>query len=223
MMLGGILMFIRMAPILAILPDNMPFPPVTTMDLVRLVEITGGRWQLSHVMGLLAVSLFIIGYWGHALVLVTLNSRRVGIAAAVIATVAFALFAIALVIDGFGVPAVADAYVSDVAGTVVTLEDVRNAHSRALSFFTPGVFLMFIAMGLLSSRMLHRIIYYRWLGGLGQLIAVGAVTAYLFGVTGPHWNVMRIGGSAMMAGFIWHLLVGLSAIRNPAVRGKRAT
>lgn len=223
MLLGSILMIIRMGPVLTVLPDNMPFPPVTTAQFIELIEITGGRWQLSHIMGLLAVSLLMIGYWGHAVVLVKMKSRRIGIAAAIVATLAFGLFATALVIDGFRVPAIASDYLLGVARTVVTVEDVAKIHDLALSFFTPAVFLMFIAMGLLSSRMLHRFIHTRWLGGLGQLIAIGATTAYLFGVTGPNWNEIRIGGSAMMAGFIWHVLVGLSAVRNPTVGVKAAT
>lgn len=221
MAVGGLLMFTRIVPIFAILPENMAFPPETTADLVRLVVVAGSRWQLSHVLGLVAVSLFTIGYWLHATVLAKLGTRRVGIAAAGTATIAFGLFAVALLLDGFHVSATAAAYASNTGGSMVTLEDVAKAHEQALLFFTPGVFLMFVAMGLLASRMLHRFIHSRWLGGLGQLVAIAAVTAFLFGVTGPNWNNMRIGGSAMMAGFVWHLLVGLSALFKPAAGGRK--
>ena len=44
---GGVLMFSRMAPIFAILPADMAFPPETTQEMVRLAGIAGSRWQWS--------------------------------------------------------------------------------------------------------------------------------------------------------------------------------
>ena len=90
----------------------------------------------------------------------------------------------------------------------MTLEQVARSHRLALRFFTPGIFLVFVAMGLLSSPMLHRAIHTRWLGLIGQIIAISAVTAYLTGVTGPDWNNMQIAGTLIIAAFTWHLLVG---------------
>lgn len=76
----------------------------------------------------------------------------------------------ALSIDGFRVPAAIQRYMQAAAGNPTTLEKVAQAHEFALSFFTPAVFLMFVAMGLLSSPMLHRTIHARWLGLAGQLV-----------------------------------------------------
>ena len=139
--------------------------------------------------------------------LASLNHRRVGLAAGVIA---FGLFAIAMLIDGIHVAAVTAQYTAGSVG--MTLDDVTRAHELALLFYTPGIFLMFVAMTVLSSPMLHRTIHSRWLGALGQIIGIAAISAYLFGMAGPNWNNMRVGGLAKMAGFAWHLLVGLSAM-----------
>ena len=51
-----------------------------------------------------------------------------------------------------------------------------------------------------------------WLGGLGQFITIVAVTAYFSGAAGENWDNIRIGGSLMLAGFLWHVLVGLSGL-----------
>lgn len=215
---GALLIVIRMAPIVAVIPDDMTFPPETSAELVRLVGIAGGRWQLAHIMGLFALTFLATGYWLHARVLLSLNHRRVGLVAGVISMFAFGFFAIAMVIDGFQVPAVAVAYTAGPGS--ITLDDVTAAHDLALQFFTPGIFLMFIAMAVLSSPMLHRTIPSRWLGALGQTIGIAAISAFLFGLAGPTWNNMQVGGLAMMAGFAWHLLVGISAIRARSGTGK---
>ena len=216
---GGLLMFTRMAPIFAILPDDMPFPPGTTQEMIRLAAIAGSRWQLSHLMGLVAVALFAIAYGMHAHLLMRLGWRRISLAIAVVATGAFGLFGAALSIDGFRVPAAIQRYMQAAGGNPTTLEKVAQAHEFALSFFTPAVFLMFVAMGLLSSPMLHRTIHARWLGLAGQLIAIAAVITYLTGAAGPNWNNLRIAGTLMMAAFAWHLVVGVRALLvEPRVR-----
>ncbi len=209
---GGLLMFTRMAPIFAVLPDDMAFPPETTEEMVRLAGIAGSRWQLSHVMGLAAVLLFAVAYGWHVKVLMLLGWRRIGIALAALATMAFGLFAVALVIDGFVVAATIDSHVLANEGQSATLAQITESHQLALRFFTPGIFLLFVSMGLLSAPMLHRVFHTRWLGLTGQVIGVIAVTAYLTGITGPNWNVMQIAGTLMLAAFAWHLLVGSRAL-----------
>ena len=209
---GGLLMFTRMAPILVILPDDMVFPPETAQEMVRLAGIAGSRWQLSHIMGLAAVVLFAVAYGWHVNVLMRLGWKRIGIALAVMATMAFGLFGTALMIDGFVVAATIDSHVLANGGQSTTLAQVTESHQLALRFFTPGIFLVFVSMGLLSVPMLHRVFHTRWLGLMGQVIGVIAVTAYLTGVAGPNWNVMQIAGTVMMAGFAWHLLVGSRAL-----------
>lgn len=212
MIVGGLLMFTRMAPIIGILPDDMAFPPQSTREMVRLAGIAGSRWQLSHIMGLAAVVLFAIAYGWHVKVLMRLGWKRIGIALAAMGTMAFGLFGTALVIDGFIVPATIDSHVLANGGQSTTLAQVTESHQLALRFFTPGIFLVFVSMGLLSAPMLHRVFHARWLGFMGQIIGVIAVTAYLTGITGPSWNVMQIAGTLMMAAFAWHLLVGSRAL-----------
>ena len=125
---GGLLMFISMAPIFAIVPDDMAFPPETTQDLVRLVGVAAGRWQLSHLLGLLAMIMFAVAYGWHSIFLMRHGWKRIGIALAITATLAFGLFGIALVIDGFVVPATVDSYVSANAVQTTTLEQVAGSH-----------------------------------------------------------------------------------------------
>jgi hypothetical protein len=209
---GGLLMFTRMAPIFAVLPEDMAFPPASTEEMVRLAGIAGSRWKLSHIMGIAAVVLFAAVYAWHARYLVHAGWKKLGPILAVTAMLAFGLFSIALVIDGFFVPATIESYVTAGEGQAVTIEDVADAHKFALRFFTPGVFLMFVAVGLLSSPMLHRAVHSRWLGVFGQVIAISAVTAFLAGVTGPNWNNLQIAGTLMMAAFAWHLIVGVRAL-----------
>jgi hypothetical protein len=212
LMVGGLLMLTRMAPIFVVLPDDLSFPPESTQEMVRLAAIAGSRWQFSHVMGLVAVALFIIAYGWHAKLLIQLGWKRVGLAIAAIAMVAFGLLGVALTIDGFFVPLTIQQHVSPGAGESMTLEHVAESHALALSIFTPAVFLMFVAVGLLSTPMLHRSIHSRWMGLVGQLVAVLAVVAYVTGAAGPHWDNLKIAGSLMMAAFAWHLVVGSRAL-----------
>ena len=65
---------------------------------------------------------------------------------------------------------------------------------------------------LLSLPMLFREFHSRWLGIMGQIIAVTAVTAYVAGLTGPNWNELQIAGTLMMSAFAWNLLVGMRAL-----------
>lgn len=217
MVIGGILFFGRMGPIFAILPEDMAFPPSAPEDLVRLAQLAGARWTLSHSMGLAAVGLFIAGYWAQASALAGAGHNVIGRIAALIATIAFGLFAVALVTDGFILPPNALSYLAGGPDAPI-LADIENIHEQALQFFTPAIFLMFIAMAVLSSRLLHGFIHSRWLGGLGMLIGIAAPTAYLFGVTGPNWNNLQIGGSLMMLGFLWLLLIGLVSLFGKGVR-----
>lgn len=212
MVVGSLLMFTRMIPILAILPGDMSFPPETTQEMVRLAGIAGSRWQLSHIMGLAALSLFAFAYGWHVNALMKLGWKRIGIFLAVMATISFGLFGGALAIDGFVVPATIDSYVTANGSQSATLAQVADSHQFALRFFTPGVFFLFVSMALVSAPMLHRVIHTRWLGLTGQIIGIVAVTAYLTGVAGSNWNVMRVGGTLMMAAFAWHLLVGSRAM-----------
>ena len=217
LVLGGLLMFTRMAPIFAVLPEDMSFPPASTQEMVRLAAIAGSRWQISHLMGLVAVALFAIAYAWHVNVLLRLGWKRIGLATAAAATGAFGLFGIALFIDGFVVSAAIQRYLSTGGTESMLLEQVAEMHSLALTFFSPAIFLLFVAMGVLSSPMLHRRIHSRWLGVAGQFIAITAVVAYLTDVAGPHWNNLQIAGTLMMAAFAWHLLVGArSVFKKPA-------
>ena len=211
MVLGGLLFFGRMAPIFSVLPEDMDFPPTATQDLARLAELAGPGWQLSHGMGLLAVLLFTIGYWAHAHTLAVAGHTLIGKVAAATASLAFGLFAVALVTDGFVLFDVAARY-SAGGPNAPMLDAVAALHERALRFFTPAIFLMFVAMGILSSRMIHGFVHYRWLGYAGMALAITGPTAYLFGITGPNWDNLQIGGSLMMLGFIWHLIIGLAAV-----------
>lgn len=212
LVVGGLMMFMRMGPIFAVLPEDMAFPPESTEEMVRLAAIAGPRWQLSHVMGLVAVALFVIAYGWHVRLLIRLGWKRVGPGLAVIATAAFGLVGIALCIDGFVVPETIQRYLSTTAGDPVTLRQVADAHGLALSFFTPGFFLLFVAIGLLSVAMLQRSIHSRWLGVAGQIIAILAVIAYVTGAAGPNWDNLQIAGTLMMAAFAWHILVGARAL-----------
>ncbi len=207
-------MFTRMAPVFAVMPDDMTFPPETTEEMVRLAEIAGALWPLSHKMGLAAVGLFALGYWVHAHALATTGHRIVALTAALIASLAFGLFAAALVIDGFMVPAAA----ADFTSGQVTLAEVQAVHDRALAFFTPGVFAMFIAMGVLSSRLLHGFIHSRWLGALGMMLAILGPASWLAGWAGPNWDNLEVGGSLMMLSFLWHLIVGIASLFGRGLR-----
>jgi len=209
LVIGGLLMLTRMAPILVVLPEDMAFPPETTQEMLRLATVTGPRWQLSHLMGLAAVLLFGIAYGWHVNVLIQSGWQRVGYGLAAISILAFGLFGIALLIDGFVVPATMENHLAATGVQQASLEQFEESHQLALGFFTPGIFLLFATMGLLSAPMLHRKIHSRWLGVAGQAIAVLAVTAYLTGITGPHWDEMQIAGTLMLAAFAWHLLVGI--------------
>ena len=212
MVVGGFLMFTRMAPIFVILPDDMAFPLETTQEMVRLAGIAGARWQLSHIMGLAAVVLFAVAYGWHVSVLMRIGWKRVGVVLAVMAAMAFGLFGTALLIDGFVVPATIESFVSTNEGQSMTLEQVAGSHQLALRFYTPGMFLLFVTIGLFSSPMLHRVIHARWLGFIGQIIAISAVTAYLTGLTGSDWNNLQVAGTLMLAAFAWHVLVGSRAL-----------
>lgn len=221
MALGAALLIMRIGPVVANKPDDVAFPPEGTADLVRLADAVGAIWPAAHVAGLVAVALLGFGYWAHASALAAAGRPYVGRAAALLATLAFTLFAGALVTDGFVVYAAALESAA-APGDADLLAQTAAAHARALAFFTPALFAMFLAMGVLASRMIHGQIHSRWLGWLGQAIAILAVTAYLTGLAGPHWNNMQVGGSLTMAGFVWHILVGLAALFGRGVRAAAA-
>lgn len=201
LMAGGLLFILRMAPVMAVVPEDMQFPPPTPEDLARLAEIAGPAWPLAHALGLIAAVLIVAGYWGHGRALAQAGHPRVAQAAAMIATLAFGSFGAALMIDGFAVPA------------APSEEVMAGRHDLALSFFGPGISAMFLAMALLSTRCLHGLIHSRWLGALGLGLAILALAAYLAGLTGPRWDRnIQISGSLMMLGFLWHVGIGAAAL-----------
>ncbi len=217
MALGGFLFIARIGPVVVVKPEDVGFPPETTAELVRLATASGGAWPAAHIAGLVAAALMIFAYWKHANVLAAAGRPTVGRAAAFAAAAAFGLFSAALIIDGFVVYAAALASAA-APDNAQLLTSVAEAHARALFFFTPALFTMFIAMGILASRMIHGYLHSRWLGWLGQVIAVLAITAFLTGVAGPNWSNLQIGGSATLAGFVWHIFVGLAALFGRGVR-----
>jgi len=217
MFFGGLLLIVRIFPVVAAKPESVAFPPETTTDLVQLAAGAGLAWPIAHAIGLLAITCLMFGYWRHAQALFKAGFGKVGWAAAAAAGLALVAFGMALIIDGFFV------YDAALASAVTPndtslLESVDARHAMALTFFTPGLFILFLAVGLISYPMLRGQMHSRWLGALGMMIAFVAVTIYLAGVAGPNWSNMQTGGLAIMAGFFWHILLGLAALLGGGIR-----
>ncbi|GJL95308.1 MAG: hypothetical protein DHS20C05_17130 [Hyphococcus sp.] len=217
MSLAGILFIGRIAPVVAKKPEDIAFPPANSEELIKLAASAGAAWPIAHVLGLVAVVLVVFAYWRHGEALAKAGHERVGRIAAFIAATGFGLFAIALVIDGFVVYEAALRSMNNPADAAL-LKKAGDAHQLAILFFTPAMFGMFLAMGVLSSRMLHGYVHSRWLGVIGQIIAIAAITLYLTGLAGPHWDNMQTGGLAMMLGYLWHIIIGLAALFGRGVR-----
>lgn len=202
--LGGLLMIVRIMPVMAAKPADMAFPPPNTTELVRLAEAAQGAWPFSHWLGFLAIGLLLSGYWlraGCGLPIVQYLARG-------LASVGLGLFFVALIIDGFLLYEFARW--AGESGSDGAMEATRRTHEFATGFYGTGVFIFFTAMGTFAAPLTHRGGYQRLLGYLGMLIALAAVIAYWTGLAGPNWSNIKVGGMLMMAAFAWHMLVGVT-------------
>ena len=124
MMVGATLLIIRILPVVAQIPDGVAFPPNTIEDLIDIAKTVGLAWPVSHALGFMAVLLLIAGYTLHAAHLRARGFKVISTFVFGTATLAFGLFAVALIIDGFWV------YNLAVDATVYP-QDVRAAHDLA--------------------------------------------------------------------------------------------
>ena len=216
---GAILMFGRMAPIFANLPEELEsFPPVGSEQLVILARGVGPLWQLAHGLGALALIMLAFGFYAHWR---TARDRNFGLVANIMigaAAMGLGLFTIAMLIDGWGVTGAIAAWDAGI-GSFVAIE---QTHAQAVFLYPWGNFLIFIAVATLGSLIIHRAFHVRLWGLIGLALGVLADTGFLFGLMGDHWND-RLGMTVMLFGMVWMAVPGLMAVFSRKPRDENAS
>jgi hypothetical protein len=211
---GAVLMFGRMAPIFANLPEELEsFPPVGPEQLVILARGVGPIWQLAHGLGALALIMLAFGFYAHWQ---TARDRNFGLVANIMigaAATGLGLFSVAMVIDGWGVTGAIAAWDAGIG----SLGAIEQTHAQAVFLYTWGNFLIFIGVATLGSLIIHRAFHVRLWGFIGLALGVLADTGYLFGLMGDHWND-RLGMMVMLFGMIWMAVTGLMAVFSRTTR-----
>lgn len=213
MVLAGLLLITRLAPIFANLPEGLTdFPPANTGQLAMLAAHNTSGYHISHLMALLAMPLLWIGFLAHYQRLSEKGLVRRSIIGMTGISMGAGLFSIALLSDGFLMPFVSHEFMSPQLLDKNTAEMlVAITHKLSLSFFTPAMFSFYVGFGFFASPFAHGHMHNKWFGFAG--IALANIGVFGFMLKGENFNLMPLGGLVMMATFFWVLALGISALR----------
>ncbi len=226
------LMLTRMIPIFASGAITLEeFPLDSAAATANLAVAARSGWEMSHLMLLAALLLFFVGYLVLYQVLNQHSQTALGLLFIVILGTGLLFYAIAGVIDGFLVTAVAN-HLGLLAGTPAdsTLTFVSLGHEAALSFFGQAQTGIVLGIGLLATALWRARLLNRWLVGIGAGLSALALVGLLAGVFGAHWRTFATAGPIMMLFFFWQLALGIALVRSqekavpaPAVRLQEST
>lgn len=213
---AALLMFTRTIPILAsgaIAPQD--FPPKTIAGTTNLAITAWGGWELSHLMLLAALVLFFTGYVVLYAELKQRGQKALGLLFMVTMGVGLLFFAIAGVIDGFLVPAVANhlglmaELPSESTGMLVAL-----SHEGALAFFGLAQTGIVLGIGLACVALWRARLLSRWLLATGAGLSGLALVGLVAGVYGGFWRTLETAGPTMLLFFLWQLAFGIALVRH---------
>lgn len=211
-----LLMFTRMVPIFAsgaIAPQD--FPPDTVEVTVALARSTQTGTEISHLMLLIALVLFFAGTLVLYGQLAGKGQATLALFAVVVSSLGLLLYAIAGVLDGFLLPAVANGL-----GLLSTIPEetaqtlVGFSHETALSFFGQAQTAIILGVGLWGVALWRARLYGRWLSMSGVTLSALALLGLIAGVFDLHWRTFETAGPALLLFFVWHLALGLSMVRD---------
>jgi hypothetical protein len=210
-----LLMLTRMIPIFASGAINFQdFPPDTAIGTASLAVSARSGWELSHLMLLVALMLFFIGY---AVIYGALKQRgqeTLGLASIVVLGTGLLFYAVAGVIDGFLVPVAANGsgFLADV-GADSALAYVGLGHEAALAFFGQAQTGIVLGIGLVSVALWRARLLGRWLAGVGAALSALALIGLIAGAFGDYWRTFSTAGPVMMLFFFWQLALGIAMVR----------
>lgn len=210
---GAVISILRVVPIVAsdgVTRDN--FPPETVEDIVFFAQLQG--WHISHVLIFVLIPLFLFGISGLASEAARSGQQSAGRMAAIGTSISMGLFAIATVLDGFVLPALAEEIEQNNLSP--------DSHTAALTLFTHETASIFggVASGFLLITALFigiallKGLEVRPLGIIGVVIGLTSTIGYLTGLLAVNISddFGRV-GPLLMIMFIYLLAVGAQLTR----------
>ncbi len=204
-----LLYFIRFIPIIFSGAGN--FPPSTLAGFADLAIVGRRGWELSHLMGLTLPALFFMGYVWLYTELRQREQKNLGLLFIVVMGGALLFQAIAVVMDGFLVPAAANQ-----SGLMAELPAefahafVGFSHEAAQAFLKRGITITVLGIGLVSVALWRAKLLNKWFvaisAGLSGLVFLGLV----IGVFGPTRGPLLV---ELLGINLWQLALGISIVR----------
>ena len=203
-----LLYFIRFIPIIFLAAGGSP--PSTLTGFADLA-IVGRWWELSHLMGLTLPALFFVGYVWLYTELRQREQKNLGLLFIVVMGEALLFQAIAVVMDGFLVPAAANQ-----SGLMAELPAefahafVGFSHEAAQAFLKQAITITVLGIGLVSVALWRAKLFNKWFvaisAGLSGLVFLGLV----IGVFGPTRGPLLV---ELLGINLWQLALGISIVR----------
>lgn len=191
------------------------FPPGTITGTVNLAIAARRGWELSHLMLLAALALFLIGYLVLYAELKRRGQKNFALLFIVTLGAGLSAYAIAGVTDGFLVSAAANrsGLMSELSADS-TAAFVAFAHEAALSLFGLAQTGIVLGIGLACGALLRAGLLNRWLAITGAAMSDLALIGLAFGVYGDYWRNLETAGPTMLLFQLWQLALGIAMLRH---------
>lgn len=187
--------------------------PTTADSLAALVAATAMQWYASHVIILAVAPLILIGCAVLAGLLGERGDRVYGLPALVVLGTWGVLQSIAVVIDGFVIPVLAQHYGDATVARPTAGAILEFAGLVRLVFLAPAFFALAIGIALLGATLLGARLYPRAFAWAGIALAVAGIVGYIAGAFGPYWVTTQLFAPYAIAFTVWFLVLGVFLYR----------
>ena len=182
----------------------------------RLIIDNLGAWYPSHVALTLSVPLLLLGYVSLYGVLLSKGQRSYSTAAIVALGLGQILLLVAIALDGFLTPMLAQNYQA-ATGAAKEMAGVTLDYNFLLSLIllAPGFFSLTVGIGLFATSLLKAKLFNRGFAGVGVALGLIGVVGYLGGLFGPYWVLSATFAPFALAFTIWGVAAGIFLYRTP--------
>ena len=182
----------------------------------QLIVNNLGAWYPSHVALTLSVPLLLLGYVSLYFVLLNKGQQSFSTAALVALGLGQILLLVAIALDGFLTPILAQNYQAS-TGAAKEIAGATLDYNFLLSLIllAPGFLSLTAGIGLFATSLLKAKLFNQGFAGVGVALGLIGVGGYLGGLFGPYWVLSSTFAPFALAFTIWGVVAGIFLYRAP--------